>query len=210
MNEGRMEAPPYDKSVFINCPFDRQYAKLFPALVFTVQDCGFIARSALETSDSGESRIEKLYRIILESQYGIHDLSRTELNKDRLPRFNMPLELGIFLGAKKFGSGKQKQKICLILDREKFRYQKFCSDLSGNDPMAHQNHPAAAVRLVRDWLQDTNQTTRFPGGDSIFRRYTLFEKDIPPLCASQRLRREDLTFNDLTFIIQRWLTAHPL
>lgn len=39
----------------------------------------------------------------------------------------MPLELGIFLGAKRFGTGEQKKKACLILDRDPFRYQKFTS-----------------------------------------------------------------------------------
>lgn len=43
----------------------------------------------------------------------------------------MPLELGTFLGAKHFGSEIQKKKTCLILDKEKFRYQKFISDIAG-------------------------------------------------------------------------------
>ncbi len=58
-----------------------------------------------------------------------------------LPRFNMPLELGIFLGAKRFGSQKQKQKNGLILDREKYRYQSFCSDIAG------QLRPRAAMAI---------------------------------------------------------------
>ena len=42
---------------------------------------------------------------------GIHDISRTESSgKPRLPRFNMPLELGMFLGAKQYGDGQQKDK----------------------------------------------------------------------------------------------------
>jgi hypothetical protein len=28
---------------------------------------------------------------------------------NRLPRFNMPLELGLFLGAQEYGSGAQKR-----------------------------------------------------------------------------------------------------
>lgn len=42
----------------------------------------------------------------------------------------MPLELGLFLGAKRYGTGKQRTKLCLILDRERYRYQKYCSDIA--------------------------------------------------------------------------------
>ena len=85
------------ESVFINVPFDRQYAKLFRALVFAVHDCGFIARCALEGDDGSETRLTKLYEIIRDCPLGIHDLSRTSLDrKNRLPRFNMPLELDSF------------------------------------------------------------------------------------------------------------------
>ena len=42
--------------------------------------------------------------IIKASRFGIHDVSRTESDKaSALPRFNMPLELGFFLGARAFG-----------------------------------------------------------------------------------------------------------
>ena len=84
--------------------------------------------------DGTETRIDKLHRIIEQSRFGVHDLSRTQLDHvNGLPRFNMPLELGIFLGAKRFGGEAQKQKRCLILDTEQYRFQKFVSDLAGMD-----------------------------------------------------------------------------
>lgn len=111
------------EGVFINVPFDLRYQKLFHALVFTVHECGFLARCALEGDDGSEVRIEKLYNIIRDCPLGIHDLSRVTLDTaNRLPRFNMPLELGVFLGAKRYGAGKQKRKSCLILERERYRY----------------------------------------------------------------------------------------
>jgi hypothetical protein len=113
-------------AVFINVPFDSRYKKLFDALVFAVHDCGFLARSAREQDDGSQVRLAKLYEIIGDSRLSIHDLSRTTLDaKNGLPRFNMPLELGIFLGAKKYGGPKHARKSCLILDREPFRYQIF-------------------------------------------------------------------------------------
>jgi hypothetical protein len=57
------------------------------------------------------------------SQFGIHDVSRVELDEsNKLPRFNMPLELGLFLGAKSFSDeARQKKKRCLILDSDPHR-----------------------------------------------------------------------------------------
>ena len=112
--------------VFINCPFDDEYGPTFRALIFAVYACGFRVRSARELDDSGQTRIDKLYGLIEDCRYGIHDLSRTELDAaNGLPRFNIPLELGIFLGAKRYGGPAQKLKRTLILDVEPYRYQRF-------------------------------------------------------------------------------------
>jgi hypothetical protein len=83
----------YQQNVFLNCPFDPDFRLLLKAIVFTIHDCGFIARSALEADDGSQVRITKIYRIVAECGFGIHDLSRTELDSTYgLPRFNMPLE----------------------------------------------------------------------------------------------------------------------
>jgi hypothetical protein len=93
---------PYRDSVFINCPFDEEYLPIFRAIVFSVAASGLVPRSSLEHDDASQVRIEKIYRLIGSSAWGIHDVSRTELDaENRLPRFNMPLELGVFLGAKR-------------------------------------------------------------------------------------------------------------
>jgi hypothetical protein len=89
-------------AVFINCPFDSRYQKFFDAIVFTVIRCGFDARCAREIDDGSGTRIDKIMNLIEACPYGIHDISRTELDTaSNLPRFNMPLELGIFLGARR-------------------------------------------------------------------------------------------------------------
>jgi hypothetical protein len=137
--------------VFINCPFDRAYLPIFRVIVFAVFDCGYDARCALEVSDSSEVRIDKILRIVSECKYGIHDISRTELDKEtNLPRFNMPLELGIFLGAKRFGDDEQKKKVCLILDREPYRYQGFISDIAGQDIQSHKKDDSQTIKIVRN------------------------------------------------------------
>jgi hypothetical protein len=100
------------QGVFINVPFDIRYKKRFDALVFAVHDCGFVARGAREQDDSNQVRLGKLFQIIRECRYGIHDLSRVTLDsRHRLPRFNMPLELGIFLGAKRLRRNPSAQVV---------------------------------------------------------------------------------------------------
>lgn len=92
-----------NKNVFINCPFDDLYENLFDAILFTVYFCGCNPRCALETDDGSQIRVEKIFSIIKDCDLGVHDISRTDLNINHLPRFNMPFEFGIFMGAKKFG-----------------------------------------------------------------------------------------------------------
>lgn len=93
----------YDRNVFINCPFDAAYTPLFEAIVFAVNDAGFRPRCARERLDSSQIRLQKIFELIAASRYSIHDLSRTALDAaTALPRFNMPLELGIDLGCKAF------------------------------------------------------------------------------------------------------------
>lgn len=54
----------YAINVFINCPFDVEYLPIFRAIIFTVFDCGYIARCAREIDDSSEVRIDKIIKII--------------------------------------------------------------------------------------------------------------------------------------------------
>jgi len=199
----------YEDSVFINCPFDREYTQIFHALVFAVHDCGYFARSAAEVDDSGQVRISKIQQIILDCQLAIHDISRTETDSEsKLPRFNMPLELGLFLGANRYGDTQQQLKSCKILDSERFRYQKFCSDIAGQDISAHNNDPDRAVRAVRDRLR-TRQAASIPGGSRIVQRYRQFREDLPMLCRSLQLEIDELTFTDFQNIAVEWLRANP-
>ncbi len=59
----------------------------------------------------------------------------------------MPLELGMLLGAQRFGSGLQKQKSCLVLDRENYWYQEFISDTAGQYIAAHGEDVGQAIKL---------------------------------------------------------------
>lgn len=203
-----MPGTAYEEQVFINCPFDSGFQPVFDAIVFAVHDCGFVARCALEADDGSQVRIDKIFRIIDQCRLGIHDISRTESDPTYgLPRFNMPLELGMFLGAKRYGSKRQKNKLCLILDREQFRYQKYCSDIAGQDIRAHADNPQAAIELVRNWLRNAtpDPAVILPGGAKMAERYTQFCEELPLMCRRLSLDPDKLIFFDYINLVTAWL-----
>ncbi|MFA4904066.1 MAG: hypothetical protein WC600_15145 [Desulfobaccales bacterium] len=205
-----MGAQEYTRNVFINCPFDKEYREIFYAILFAIFDCGYIPRCALELGDGGEVRIQEIARIISECKFGIHDISRTELDTiSNLPRFNMPLELGLFMGAKKYGSKKDKSKICLILDREMYRYQAFISDISGQDVKSHNNDRYMVIPIIRDWLRNSSGRSTIPGGAAIRSRYQLFITELPDLCSVLKLEPDNLIFNDYALLVSEWLKQNP-
>jgi hypothetical protein len=206
MRDGRPATAGYDLNVFINCPFDELYQPIFRSLVFVVYECGLRPRCALEVSDAGEVRFEKILRIIRDCRWGIHDISRTDLNPRGLPRFNMPLELGCFLGARRFGSGTQRAKSCVVLDTEHYRYQDFISDIAGQDIAAHGNDVGRAVRAVRDWLATAKAGISSPPGyAAIQRRLDRFHGDLPDICAASDRRADERTFVEYADAASMWL-----
>jgi len=198
----------YEQNVFINCPFDAQYASIFEAIVFAVNDAGFRPKCARERLDSSHVRLQKITTLISSSRYSIHDLSRTDLDDvSMLPRFNMPLELGIDLGCKEFNPDCADKSL-LIFDSEQYRFQKFISDLSGLDIHQHGNSPKVAVTRVRNWLRTESGKSGIPGGAAIYSRYESFRSDLPKICSELKLDIADLTFADFSYTIARWLEAH--
>ena len=198
----------YKNSVFLNVPFDPKYKRLFEAAIFAIYDCGLIARSAKEDEDSSKPRIEKIYELIHESKYGIHDISRVTLDtKNRLPRFNMPLELGIWLGAKRYGSPRDRQKRALVLDKDDYRFQIFCSDIAGQDPKGHNNNPSMIVRRIRNWLRNSPdyKNVAFPSAEKMVERYALFRAQLRAQCRVERLDPTKLQFNDYAILVVGWL-----
>lgn len=185
-----------DRSIFINCPFDAAFAGMFDAFVFTATFCGFTVRSALEVSDSGDLRMAKIVRLIEQSKFSLHDISRVELDeKSGLPRFNMPIELGIALGMKHLGRAKLRDHCLLVLDREKYRYQIFASDLSGVDIVAHDGNPEKAIHAIRDFLAPQSGTP-LPGPQAISEAKEAFDRELPALAMEARQKLADLTFVD--------------
>jgi hypothetical protein len=196
----------FNHNVFINCPIDEDYAPLFQAIVFTIHMLGFRPRCSGEANDSGLSRLEKIMDIMANCKYGIHDISRTQLDSNKLPRFNMPFELGVDLGYRHSGNKKYKAKAHLILDTHRYRFQKFISDLAGRDIFAHHNSPKAVILSIRTWLRTEGHINNMPSGKVIYRAYQAFKKNLPKICAHSSLDIEEINFADYSYIIADWLS----
>ncbi|HMH20351.1 MAG TPA: hypothetical protein VK563_01175 [Puia sp.] len=197
-----MKVAGYNDSVFINCPFDNQYTPILRGIVYTVYRCGFFPKSALDEDDGLDNRLSKIIRKIRDSRYGIHDLSRIELNAADYPRFNMPFELGIFFGARNLGDDSQKKKSALVLERTKYSYQQYISDLNGIDTKAHNNDPAIAMAKVRDWLRTASGRKTIPGYAILTAQYQEFQDHLSDLTGELGFTVDNIPFIDFLNLVE--------
>lgn len=146
-------APLFERSVFVNCPFDEAFAPLLQAIAFCITDLGFHPRIAPENADNAANRLDRIVELIRGSKYAIHDLSRCKAAVvGEYARLNMPFELGMDHACARFGAAPLNTKTILILEHTRFDYQKGLSDIAGWDIQAHENDYIKLVRIVSGWL----------------------------------------------------------
>jgi len=200
--------------VFINCPFDETYRPLFAAIIFTITASGYRPRCALEEENGADIRLDKLCRIVGQCQRSIHDLSRVEVDTGTLPRFNMPFELGMVIGAKRFG-GKVYQYIsALIMVHEAYQMPAFLSDLAGNDPHAHRNQVANVIKIVRNFLSTyPGGVAPLPGPAALLSDFEEFQSKLPVLAEAIRHTPEEIdpfrSYPEYTSILSGYLKNLP-
>lgn len=200
--------------LFINCPFDDAFRPLFAATIFTITASGYRPRCALEEENGADIRLDKLCRIVGECQRSIHDLSRVQVDAGALPRFNMPFELGMVIGAKRFG-GKAYQSIsALIMVHEPYRMPAFLSDLAGNDPQAHRNEVKNVIRIVRNFLGTYPTGATLPGPSAILADFEDFRNELPALAAEIRHQPDEIdpfkSYPEYALIVSAYLKNLPV
>jgi hypothetical protein len=165
----------FERAVFINCPFDRDYEPILQAILFCVVHVGFVPRLATERADSGESRLDKIRGLIESSKYSIHDLSRCQAAvAGEHYRLNMPFELGVDYACRLYFRRGREGKRVLILEEQRYRYQAALSDIAGWDIEDHGGDFQRAVRKVRNWLVGASGE-RADGPKRILDRYADFQ-----------------------------------
>lgn len=202
--------PPAAKAVFINCPFDDEFKPILRAMVFTIILSGYHPRCALDATDGAEVRMGKIAKMLGECDWGIHDLSRVEVAPGDVPRFNMPMELGVHLGARLLGETRHRRKRALILDAVPHRYDEALSDISGQDIETHNNDPQDAIRCVRNWLSEhrRHNAAPLPGVNAMRADYQQFQAEVADLLDARRLDPLDqLTHSDYMFAVRDWIAS---
>lgn len=166
----------FEKSVFINCPFDNTYINdLLKPMIYLVVRNGYIPRLSLEVSDSGQVRLEKITEIIRNCKFGIHDLSIVKSKKAKeFARMNMPFELGIDYGLRKSGVKPLDTKQFLILEAVRYDYMKALSDINGFDIKVHANNTEKLFECLYKWSSETLKINKQDPPLKLFYDYTDF------------------------------------
>lgn len=147
-----------ERNVFLNVPFDPRYQPLFTAIIAGLTALGRNPRCVLEVPSAGENRLDRIYSLIASCESSIHDLSWVSLSgRFRLPRFNMPFELGIA-----FALSRQRSHKFFVLERQAYRLQVSLSDLNGLDPHVHGGTQAGVLRCLLDCFGTPAGAPPFP------------------------------------------------
>ena len=68
----------------------------------------------------------------------------------RSPSQSLTVDTPCALPSRQKMPAPQREKRCLVLEAERYRYQKYLSDIAGQDIRQHGNDPTRAVGAVRD------------------------------------------------------------
>lgn len=164
----------FERSVFVNCPFDEAYAAVLEAIVFCVVNFGFLPRLANERLEAGENRLDKIVQMIGESKYSIHDLSRCKAQDGEYFRMNMPFEFGIDLGLRRSGAERLGSKKFLIFEEHQYDLKRSLSDIGGQDVEFHSNDYETAMGKVRDFFR-VEAKVGAPGTSRLISNYVTFQ-----------------------------------
>lgn len=183
---------PFETNIFINCPFDNDYRTLLRPLLFASIYFDLEPQIS-QTQSSATIRINQIKNHIKASKFSIHDLSRSKpMKKNELPRFNMPYELGLDIGCAEFGIKKFKGKRILILETDRYHYQKVLSDISGQDIENHDNDPATLIRKFRNWLSTVDNLKAYPSGNVVWIAYNQFFDNVIKTLFSKGFTDEEI------------------
>lgn len=204
----------FNKSIFINCPFDKEYINFLRPLLFTISALNLKSNIASASMDSSEIRLNKIQQLILHSKFSIHDLSRVKSSKrNEYYRMNMPFELGLDLGCRLFHrEEKYRTKRILIIESEPYSYQKALSDLSGVDAKCYHNDAETLVSLIRTWLAEQG-FTNLKSGSNIWELYNEFTPEFHKDLKNKKFTEKDiasLPIIEFTRYINEWLINHSI
>lgn len=164
----------FERAVFVNCPFDKDYAPLLESIIFCVTYFGFLPRLANERLEAGENRLDKIVAMIRGSKYSIHDLSRCKAKHGADLRMNMPFEFGVDVGLRRSGVECFNGKKFLIFEEEQYDLKRSLSDVAGQDVEFHRSDYELVIKKVRDFFR-VEANVSAPGPSQLVSDYATFQ-----------------------------------
>ena len=171
---------------FLNIPYDNKFENLYLAYLVGLTAHGLAPRATLGVPRDAR-RLERIFGLIQNCRYSVHDLSRIEPDRasPRAPRFNMPFELGLAVAWANLNPHRHSWVGC---DAVQHRPVKSISDLNGTDFHIHHGtvhgvlnalcnafvsrteHPTVPVmlRVYRLLRRDVSDLQRDAGAGSLF------------------------------------------
>lgn len=179
------------QSVFLNIPYDAEFEDLYLAYIVGLTQLGLKVRATLAVPNQG--RLDTIIRLIEQSDASVHDLSRIELSSG-IPRFNMPLELGLALY--RWHATKGRHKV-FVFERTAYRAQRSTSDINSLDPQIHNGRPKGVLIGLRNIFHQPGKSTSVPEMLTSFRALKRKLPDLRRSAGSQSLFEAGV-FADLT------------
>ncbi len=189
------------KSVFLNIPYDAAFEDLYLAYIVGLTQLGLRVNATLAVPN--QDRLQTIIRLIEASGFSIHDLSRIEASHG-VPRFNMPVELGLALYRSHVTKGKHR---VFVFESKPYRAQRSTSDVNAIDPHIHHGTPKGLMGSLRNIFRQPGNATTVPemlasyravkrklpefrrnsGGKSLFEAAVFQDLTVAALVESQRL-----------------------
>jgi hypothetical protein len=179
------------ESVFLNIPYDKEFEDLYLAYIVGLTQLGLRVNATLAVPNQG--RLEAIIGLIDESNFSIHDLSRIKSSKG-IPRFNMPLELGLALHCSHVTKGRHR---VYVFESKPYRAQRSTSDINGIDPQIHNGTAKGVMAGLRNIFRQPGNVTTVP---EMLISYRAVRRKLPELRlnAGGKSLFEASVFHDLT------------
>lgn len=136
---------------------------MYIAFIAGLSGLGLAPHATLELPGP-RRRLDRIADLIEGCRYSFHDLSRVQTSGPvpRLPRFNMPFELGVAVERSRRPGVRHEW---VVFEEQPHRLQRTLSDLNGTDPYIHHGDPDRLLielgnALVRDFAEPSLQRLR--------------------------------------------------
>ncbi len=131
---------------------------------------------------------------------------KSMVEETEIPKFNMPLELGMDLGYHHFNGHSKKSLLITLESKQKFT--DFISDLGGYDIKEHKGVPRTIIKDILAWLEANDE--KIPSGNVIHTQFGEYQRTREKIHLQKNRDEydiENLTRKALISDISAWIQA---